>query len=150
MREILFKGFHPDKNGSQKVFVDGKWIKGFWVYGYYIKADKHWHKYGVHEDFIMTSAIQNGGWFVVTQRYSVIRSTVGQCTGLIDKNGKKIFEGDVCKFKDSLGYVKFDDSDSMFTFIYDTNICVDFGCIYGTELEVIGNIFENPELLEGA
>lgn len=33
MREILFRGFHPDENGTEKVFVNGEWIKGFWVYG---------------------------------------------------------------------------------------------------------------------
>lgn len=78
-----------------------------------------------------------------------------QCTGLKDKNGKLIYEGDIiniwCKnlTKNQISEVKFCKERAAFTFDYFT----DFGNIVPctmdkTEIEVIGNIYENPELLE--
>ena len=78
-----------------------------------------------------------------------------QSTGLKDKNGKLIYEGDIiniwCKnfTKNQISEVKFCKERAAFTFDYNT----DFGNIVPctmekTEIEVIGNIYENPELLE--
>ncbi len=82
------------------------------------------------------------------QAVEVIPETVGQCTGLKDKNGKLIFEGDICEYGDSVGIIGYCESDAMFTFTYDENIQTDFSCIWGKNLEIIGNIHDNPELLE--
>lgn len=171
MREILFRGFHPDKNGKEKVFVNGKWINGFWAHGYYVKAKYHWHKYGIHEDFIISSCFQNGGYFNVCQRYSVIPETVGQYTGLKDKNGKKIFEGDIvhCWYEDYSGIgldsefyavVQFGNPSGDYTWGYQLRAVkgdkTNYDILLWVEMEdarayceVIGNIFEIPELLKG-
>ena len=50
MREILFRG---------------KKLNGDWVVGSYVKATLHWHKYGIHEDWIVKGVIQNGGYCAV-------------------------------------------------------------------------------------
>lgn len=85
----------------------------------------------------------------------VIPETVGQCTGLKDKNGKLIFEGDVVKDKDSglFGKVVFatsaDGFDGMTGFMVDD---IDDGLQnyngFWHLVEVIGNIYDNPDLLE--
>lgn len=74
-----------------------------------------------------------------------------QCTGLKDKNGKLIFEGDVVKdHNNKLSKVIFDKRGAyfgLFESTVETGYITEF-IIEGMHLEVIGNIYENPELLE--
>ena len=143
MREILFRGKRVDN--------------GKWVYGYYVKATHHWHTHGIHEDWIATDTVQNGGWCNVRGKYAVDPKTVGQFTGMTDKNGKKIFEGDIVKAQDDVfgspfcdgltGKIEYDEAAYFIVpkDIMDTQYLYNECAVY----EVIGNIHDNPELLKG-
>lgn len=84
----------------------------------------------------------------------VIPETVGQFTGLTDKNGTKIFEGDIVKGLFNFGLpinakVEFQDGSYGVT----CKRCgavgfTAFTCFYGLQWEVIGNIYDNPELMD--
>lgn len=86
--------------------------------------------------------------------YRVDPNTVGQFTGLTDKNGRKIFEGDIVftehgsiNEEDGNAVIEWDEDTARFVIKWDGLIC-DFDNFYGHDLEVIGNIYDNPELLE--
>lgn len=86
----------------------------------------------------------------------VMPETVGQYTGLKDKNGTKIFEGDIIHTYHGNGKIVYSQQYALFGYImiekdntekeYDyrfTDVVIEDG------IEVIGNIYDNPELLEG-
>lgn len=73
---------------------------------------------------------------------------VMQFTGLTDKNGVEIFEGDIIECWGYNLVVKWVDSDaSFFAESFDQSIC-ESGQEWGGDCEVIGNIYQNPELLK--
>ena len=135
MREILFRGFHSDKNGKEKVYIKDEWIKGYWV-----------------EDNGIFQTDNNTTWICFVDRFiKVIPETVGQYTGLKDKNGKKIFEGDIVKYGDTVHQVVFEQRNgtAYFGLVYNKFETLPFGHYQDSKLnEVIGNIHSNPELLE--
>lgn len=132
MREILFRGKRTDN--------------GTWAYGYlFCIWEKTYLCWGTTND--------------VPNMKEVIPETVGQFTGLTDKNGKKIFEGDICKFKRfndvHIGKVVFNVTTASFIMWYQPIVGA-----YGEKatqkmllsvcdnIEVVGNIHDNPELME--
>lgn len=139
-REILFKGFHPDENGKDKVFINGEWIKGKWIYGFvsgllsYFTDNK-------------SGEITKIDSYYMNCYYDVLASTVGQYTGLTDKNGTKIFEGDIVKHNNVAYEIAYITKYARFAGRKPKTIM----SIFALETsEVIGNIHDNPELLEVA
>lgn len=154
MREILFRGKRLDN--------------GEWVYGYYSPAN-------IPLMGCVGHFINEGGYRAI----EIDPETVGQFTGLTDKNGTKIFEGDIFKFDDEVwescytscgteynlwevvnyGVVGFNEESAKYDFVkykYNENSVeadlhennsIEFAD-FVSELEVIGNIQDNPELME--
>ena len=137
MREYLFRGKRKD---------NGEWVKG-----YYIKATRHWHEHGIHEEWIAVDTIQNGGWCNVRSKYAVIPETVGQYTGLTDKNGKKIFEGDILNTTNlncAIWYVDYKNTAFCCNQGNTNYSCVLDEFMQFSVVEVIGNIYDNKEILD--
>lgn len=96
------------------------------------------------------------GWFSTSNVVEVKKDTICQCTGLKDKNGKLIWENDICDRKEEYPeIVKYNNGD--WTLDYSYSKCKESGYCYCNlgfyalerkYVEVIGNIFDNPELLE--
>ena len=130
MREILFRGKRKD-------------FPGGWVYGWYQPPVK----WGNHNFSTAISHFCDEGWLDDTE---VIPETVGQFTGISDSNGEKIFEGDVVEIaiEDEPLVVEWCEDSARFVLSAST-FCCDFDNYWGHEMEVIGNIHDNPELLEG-
>lgn len=86
--------------------------------------------------------------------HEVNKDTICQCTGLKDRNGKLIWENDICIITDGTldeedGYFRLDWENDRAMFEFEgTGLCANFDNVYGYECEVVGNIFDNPELLE--
>lgn len=132
MREILFRGKRID---------NGEWVEGLpWK-----------KKYNTNKLFISCFPDKDDN----EEAFVVVHETVGQYTGLTDKNGTKIFEGDILEFSDRLVSVFWHTHlgcwDSNFIKFTDKNNGRDdmSPCRWGYRAEVVGNIHDNPELLEG-
>lgn len=117
---------------------NGEWVQGY-LYGIWEKRYILWG---------MTNDVPN--------MIEVDPSTICKCTGLKDKNGKLIWENDVVKDKHGNFYKAFwQDNYYQFSWICiksDNKLFIEakwnLWSIKNFEIEVIGNIFDNPELLE--
>ncbi len=133
-REILFRGKRID---------NGAWVEGYVIVYPSGKTEVH-KKCTQPPDILLVCETDP--------------ETVCQYTGLTDKNGRKIFEGDIAKVQHTDGEedyvemaeVSWDDKNACFS-PWDWQYQCD-GCDLYCEIqsiEVIGNIFDNPELLKG-
>ena len=138
MREILFRG--------KDVYTDD-WVVGYYEFGfdsgteeptYYIWTVNHSEKEG--------------------EIFMVDPETVGQYTGLTDKNGKKIFEGDIVKHYNNsddgfdIGALYWDETFSQWKRTSIGNFhhrSFTYSMSRSCEYETIGNIHDNPDLLKG-
>ena len=130
----LFKGKRLD-NGE---FVTGQYVKGLDMYG------KEVHLI-FEPTTIFYSSGETDGWSEIDP------STICQCTGLKDKNGKLIWENDiaVCRdFTEEKYVIAWKQDEACFEYKQYSCSIMNFEQLSGCEIEVIGNIFDNPELLE--
>lgn len=132
MREIKFRGITGTTEGKK------------WVYGYLYKIKSFFSE--DYQYFIKNEHLQET---------RVDEDTIGQYTGLKDKNGKEIYEGDIIRFKDRITNkedvftVKYSEERASFVL---NNKVYDEMTINARDkillVEVIGNIYDDPELLE--
>lgn len=151
-REIIFRG---------KKCKDGRW-----VYGSYVESHSSWKGCKPHKSWIVPSPMTNGGWFSIRGAYPVKEETVCQYTGLQDVNNIDIYEGDiVTDFINEgkpFGVIEWH-NDGYFFINVDFNkkqqyqgsftplgemIRVEID-VHPLDVEVIGNIYDNLELLKG-
>lgn len=135
MREILFRGKRKD---------NGEWVYGdFDQYNDTLTYIRSWVKIVPYLEAVERNV------------FPIQKETVGQYTGLTDKNGKKIFEGDIVR-------TVYDGIKNIFVVVWD-NEELDFKATNGKEnygpggfeylpcceeVKVIGNIYDNPELIK--
>ncbi|MDE7365712.1 MAG: YopX family protein [Ruminococcus sp.] len=145
MREILFKAKRKD---------NGEWIEGLTLF----KLDEHlymfqtaWGKITYDLQHNITAILGGKKPFLV----EVMPETVGRYTGLTDKNGVKIFEGDIVEYfaEYSSIYSRTEKatvhwSDSIGAFRVRNRLGTDYILSTFNEVKVTGNIHDNPELLK--
>ena len=128
MREIKFRGKRLD---------NGNWIRGMLCYGRWnepLKPFPNWKLEIQPIDDLMNLHV-------------IIPETVGQYTGLKDKNGKEIYEGDIARLKDYHGERIVSISFYSGVYYYGGDGFSDEYMFNSSDREVIGNIHDNPELL---
>lgn len=127
-REIIFKAKRKDN--------------GEWIEGYYVFCRKHHYILPILTEAIGYDERENK-WIEIAP------DTICQYTGLTDKNDKEIWENSILKLPDEDDYFKCEWDEDAARFVLNGNgLTVDFDNYYGYECEVVGNIFDNADLLE--
>lgn len=127
-REIIFKAKRKDN--------------GEWIEGYYVFCRKHHYILPILTEAIGYDERENE-WIEIAP------DTICQYTGLTDKNDKEIWENSILKLPDEDDYFKCEWDEDTARFVLNGNgLTVDFDNYYGYECEVVGNIFDNADLLE--
>lgn len=147
MREILFRGKRID---------NGEWVEGFYYNlsetTYAIAEDYERNPVPIHH-YILFGRMTDWGMPNQLYRIEVDPKTVCQYTGKTDDNGNKIWEEDFVKINDEwIGRVVWRDDVTAFCVFPNDDIehetyCLGFYIEEGYKVEVIGNIFDNSELI---
>lgn len=134
MREILFRGkaINRDKGYRRTEYKNGDWVYGLLTRPY----DERFES--LPAEMTDTSGVSG---------IEVDYKSIGQYTELPDKNGKRIFEGDIVRDAKTfyVGKVYFDADTARFVIEFASFI-TDFSNYDNGSIEVIGNIYDNPEL----
>ena len=138
MRDLLFRG----KKVKPSVFD-----KTDWVYGSLIDSGNH-EQVAIYPwyDGASTMSVRQ---LVYTRMEGVKPETIGQFTGVTDKNGNKVFEHDIVRFDRGTFVVVFSDCRMGFCFdgLHGRGCVPGFTMSHWEHLEVIGNIHDDKELL---
>lgn len=128
MRDIIFRGMTEDGR-----MVEGSLV---WQNECYIST-------------LQRPGKKVNGTYTFDDFEKVSCETIGQYTGLTDKNGKRIFEGDIVENADDRYIIEWSGNEAKFVLSDEYgSVQADFDNFWGYELEVIGNIHENKDLLE--
>lgn len=147
MREIKFRGKRIDNN--QMIY--GCLVNNMWTYSELSKFEK-----GTKVCEIFTGEYGSDNWLDAIEEdnfiFQVFPESVGQFTGLKDKNGTEIYEGDIGYFKGSKCIISWRESycDYIFQHWYHKGRMLNLikNNISKYNFEIIGNIHENPELMK--
>lgn len=124
-REIKFRG----------IYVENKKM----IYGNIQVAYKHTAGLG-SVPYYRIDNVEDGN-------FEIKDGTLSQYTGLQDKNGTNIFEGDIVKFQEQVLEVKYKANVASFV-LRNKEVCWHFNTFDTGEIKIIGNIYQNPELLD--
>ena len=125
---------------------NGEWVQGvpFEIEGKTVILIKD------NENLLRVHYIEENMWDAEICAIKVETDTICQCTGLKDKNGKLIWENDIVSYRDcteELYVTAWESNKACFEHQQYSCSIMNFDELGGCEVEVIGNIFDNPELL---
>lgn len=154
-KKVLFRGFYESDNGTKTITINGLQIKGEWVY--WNVFGKLTTSNGKVQRYEKKTCYGTIVYYDRADQLHILKETIGQYTGLSDLSDKKIFGGDIIledgKYKRYIMYCETYTAFCKIRYI-DEEIAECLGYFgkgfdnYKLTYKVIGNIWENPELIK--